>query len=55
MEAGMTIDFYLMAVIGRISELEKQLETASLRLEALEEQIKKVDEVFEKQKRRKAK
>jgi len=51
----MTIDFYLMAVIGRISELEKLLETAMFRLEALEEQLKKGDEVPEKQKKRKAK
>lgn len=32
----MTIDFYLMAVIGRISELEKQLEKLTVRIEQLE-------------------
>lgn len=49
------IDIYLMSLIGRLSELERQVEAAAVRLKALEEQMKKDDEVFEKQKKRKAK
>lgn len=49
------IDIYLMSLIGRLSELERQVEAVGVRLKALEEQMKKDDEVFEKQKKRKAK
>lgn len=51
----MTIDFYLMSLIGRLSELERQAEAIGVRLKAIEEQMKKADEIFEKQKKRKAK